>query len=314
MGTGVAMKAIRLAITEAHRLYGPLQEGNNASYIPALAEVSPQLFGIVAANAEGETAEVGDSQQVFAIESISKVFTLANVLDEIGAEELRSKIGSNPTGESFSSVQALLLHGGRPLNPFVNAGAIATVSLVAAPSPQGRWEKIAATMEAFAGRRLEVLEDIYRSESETNQHNRAIAWLMESAHAMYSDPMESTDVYTRQCSVGITCRDLALMGATLAARGVNPITKRRAVRAENVPKILAEMAMNGLYDNTGGWAYDVGLPGKSGVGGGLLAVVPGRIAIATFSPPLDRFGNSVRGQRAIRHVTEALRLNLLDPP
>ncbi|XXF75054.1 glutaminase A [Myxococcaceae bacterium GXIMD 01537] len=310
MGTPLTAASIRTATTEAHAAFRGLKEGQNASYIPALARVPSELFGLVVMTAEGETTEVGDSRTVFAIESVSKVFTLARVLDEVGAEVLRAKVGDNPTGEAFNSVHALVVHGGKPLNPFVNAGAIATVSLVPGTSAAERWEKIRATFNAFAGRELEVMEEIYRSEAGSNQHNRALAWLLDSAKCIYSDPMEATDVYTRQCSVGITAYDLAVMGATLAAGGVNPLTRQRAVKEAHVPRILAEMTMNGLYDDTGTWQYEVGLPGKSGVGGGILAVVPGKLAIASFSPPLDRFGNSVRGSRAARRLSEVLGLNL----
>ncbi|MCE9667420.1 glutaminase A [Myxococcus stipitatus] len=310
MDSAPTLDAIRTATIEAHRAFQDLREGQNASYIPVLARVKPERFGLVVMTPDGQLAEAGDTRSEFAVESISKVFTLARVLDELGARTLRQKVGDNPTGESFSSVHALVVHDGRPLNPFVNAGAIATVSLVPAASAAERWEKIHATMSAFAGRPLPVMEEVYRSEAATNQHNRALAWLLDSAHTLYSDPMEATDVYTRQCSVGITTHDLAVMGATLAAGGINPLTRQRAVKAAHVPRILAEMTMNGLYDNTGTWQYEVGLPAKSGVGGGLLAVVPGRLAIAAFSPPLDRFGNSVRAQHAIRRLSDELGLNL----
>jgi len=314
MATRPTPTAIRTATTEAHQRYQGLTEGANASYIPVLARVPPERFGVVVMTADGQSAESGDTRSEFAIESISKVFTLARALDELGAQTVLEKIGDNPTGESFSSVHALVIHQGKPLNPFVNAGALATVSLVPASSADQRWEKILQTMCAFAGRKLEVMDEVYRSEAATNQHNRALAWLLDSSHTLYGDPMEVTDVYTRQCSVGLTAYDLAVMGATLAAGGINPITGRRAVEADHVPRILAEMTMNGLYDNTGTWQYQVGLPAKSGVGGGIVAVVPGRLAIAAFSPPLDDFGNSVRAQHAIRHITNALGLNLFDPP
>ncbi|MBU8894852.1 glutaminase [Corallococcus sp. H22C18031201] len=310
MGTALTLTAIQAATTEAHRAFQGVTDGQNADYIPVLAKVDPSRFGIVVMLADGKAAEAGDTRSLFAIESISKVFTLARALDTVGADGVRQKIGDNPTGESFSSVHALVVHGGKPLNPFVNAGAIATVSLLAADSAAHRWEQILGTQRAFAGRDLEVMDEVYRSESATNQHNRALAWLLDSAHTLYSDPTEATDVYTRQCSVGITTWDLAVMGATLAAGGINPVTRQRAIRAEHVPRILAEMTMSGLYDNTGTWQYEVGLPGKSGVGGGILAVVPGRLAIATFSPPLDRFGNSVRGQLASRQLSAVLGLNL----
>lgn len=310
MGAPTTHATIRAATTEAHQRFLDLKEGQNASYIPVLARVPPERFGLVVVTADGQATEAGDTRFEFAIESISKVFTLARVLDEVGAEVLQKKVGDNPTGESFASVHALVVHDGKPLNPFVNAGAIATVSLIPADSAARRWEKIHETVCAFAGRKLEVMDEVYRSESATNQHNRALAWLLDSSHTLYSDPMEATDVYTRQCSVGLTTYDLAVMGATLAAGGINPLTRQRAVKAEHVPRILAEMTMSGLYDNTGTWQYEVGLPAKSGVGGGILAVVPGRLAIAAFSPPLDRFGNSVRSQRAIRHLSEVLDLNL----
>ena len=261
---------------------------------------------------DGTHAEVGDTDYAFAIESISKVFTLAHVLDDIGPQSLRSKIGCDPTGEPFNSVVALELHKGRPLNPFVNAGAMATVSLLKAQTAKEHWEKIHATYNAFAGHELAVNEEVYASEASSNQHNRGIAWLLQSYGYMHADPMQVCDVYTRQCSVAITCRDLVTMGATLANRGVNPVTQQRVVEAKNVAPILAEMTLNGLYDTTGDWYYKVGLPGKSGVGGGILAVVPGVCAIAAFAPPLDVAGNSVRGQLAAEHLSRTLNLSLLD--
>ena len=285
--------------------------GKNASYIPYLASVPSQLFGISIMFCDGTHAEVGDTDYEFAIESISKVFTLAHVLDEYSPQTLRSKIGCDPTGEPFNSVVALELHKGRPLNPFVNAGAMATVSLIKAENPQVRWEKIQATYNAFAGRALSVNEEVYKSEAASNQHNRGIAWLLQSYGYMYADPMEVCAVYTRQCSVSITCQDLVTMGVTLANGGVNPLTGKRVVEAKNVAPILSEMTLNGLYDTTGDWYYKVGLPGKSGVGGGILAVVPGVCAIAAFAPPLDVAGNSVRGQLAAEYLSRTLNLSLL---
>ena len=233
------------------------------------------------------------------------------MLDEYSPQTLRSKIGCDPTGEPFNSVVALELHKGRPLNPFVNAGAMATVSLIKAENPQVRWEKIQATYNAFAGRALSVNEEVYKSEAASNQHNRGIAWLLQSYGYMYADPMEVCAVYTRQCSVSITCQDLVTMGVTLANGGVNPLTGKRVVEAKNVAPILSEMTLNGLYDTTGDWYYKVGLPGKSGVGGGILAVVPGVCAIAAFAPPLDVAGNSVRGQLAAEYLSRTLNLSLL---
>ncbi|HCN62084.1 MAG TPA: glutaminase [Pseudomonas sp.] len=299
------------ALEEALKRFASNHHGKNASYIPYLASVPSQLFGISIMFCDGTHAEVGDTDYEFAIESISKVFTLAHVLDEYSPQTLRSKIGCDPTGEPFNSVVALELHKGRPLNPFVNAGAMATVSLIKAENPQVRWEKIQATYNAFAGRELSVNEEVYKSEAASNQHNRGIAWLLQSYGYMYADPMEVCAVYTRQCSVSITCQDLVTMGVTLANGGVNPLTGKRVVEAKNVAPILSEMTLNGLYDTTGDWYYKVGLPGKSGVGGGILAVVPGVCAIAAFAPPLDVAGNSVRGQLAAEYLSRTLNLSLL---
>lgn len=302
---------VKQALNEAHQQFANNHHGKNASYIPYLASVPSHLFGISIMFCDGSHAEVGNTDDAFAIESISKVFTLAQALDEIGPQKLRSKIGCDPTGEPFNSVIALELHKGRPLNPFVNAGAMATVSLLQADSAQARWDKIHAKYNAFAGRELTVNDEVYESEASTNQHNRGIAWLLQSYGYMHADPMEVCDVYTRQCSVSITCNDLVTMGVTLANGGVNPVTGKRAVEAKNVAPILAEMTMSGLYDTTGDWYYKVGLPGKSGVGGGILAVVPGICAIAAFAPPLDVAGNSVRGQLAAEHISRTLNLSLL---
>jgi glutaminase len=303
-------RAIQQAVEATQRKFAAVQDGKNADYIPVLAKVPSQLFGVSVVLIDGTALEGGDTQFAFAIESISKVFTLACVMEQIGPVALREKIGADPTGEPFNSVMAIELHQGKPLNPFVNAGAIATTSLVAASSAAERWNKVIGTMNAFAGHPLEVIDEVYRSEASTNSHNRGIAWLLQSYGYMHSDPMEATDVYTRQCSVAVTAHDLAVMGATLASGGLNPITKERVIQSAYVPKILAEMTMNGLYDSTGDWQYKVGLPGKSGVGGGILAVVPGKMGIGAFSPPLDVYGNSVRGQLAVQALSEGLGLNV----
>lgn len=302
---------VRQVLNEAHQRFAGNHHGKNASYIPYLASVPSHLFGISIVFCDGSQAQIGHSDYPFAIESISKVFTLAQAMEEVGPQALRSKIGCDPTGEPFNSVVALELHKGRPLNPFVNAGAMATVSLLKADTAEARWNKIQSIYNAFAGRELKVNEEVYESEANSNQHNRGIAWLLQSYGFMYAEPMEVCDVYTRQCSVEITCNDLAHMGAVLANGGAHPISGERVMKAEHIPQILAEMTMNGLYDTTGDWLYKVGLPGKSGVGGGILAVVPGVCAIAAFSPPLDAAGNSVRGQLAAEHISRTLNLSLL---
>ena len=260
--------------------------------------------------ADGRVFSAGDADYAFAIELISKVFTLALVMEDIGPAALRTKVGADPTGLPFNSVMALELHGGKPLSPLVNAGAISTASLVPGSTSEECWARILGAQRAFAGRDVVLSDEVNRSEQSTNFHNRAIAWLLYSAGTCYSDPMRAVDVYTRQCSTLVTAIDLATMGATLANGGLNPATGKRVIGAGNVPHILAEMMMEGLYTASGDWAYSVGLPGKSGVGGGLLAVVPGKLAIAAFSPPLDEAGNSVRGQVMVASVARKLGLNL----
>ena len=301
---------IETAVNAAHAACASLSGGKNADYIPFLASVPSHLFGLAVVTAEGEVITAGDAAYGFAIESISKVFTLALVMDLMGPEAVRTKIGANPTGLPFNSVMALELHGGRPLSPLVNAGAIATASLVPGAAADACWATILDTQSRFAGRPIAISDDVNHSEQTTNFHNRAIAWLLYSAGYCYSDPMRAVDVYTRQCSTLVTATDLATMGATLAHGGVNPVSKERVIKAANVPHILAQMTMEGLYNASGDWAYTVGLPGKSGVGGGILAVVPGVLAIAGFSPPLDPVGNSVRAQAGVAQIAKMLGFNL----
>ncbi len=305
--------AIRAALAEAHAKFKDDKEGVNASYIPALANVPSNLFGIAVVTAEGQVFEVGDTEYCFAIESISKVFSMALVMEELGAGAVHDKVGADPTGLPFNSVIAVELHKGNPLSPLVNAGAMSTVSLLPAATPAERWAKLLASYGRFAARTLDLIDEVYASEAATNFHNRGIAWLLYSYGTMYSEPMAACDVYTKQCSVAISAKDLATMGATLAAGGVNPISGQRVLSASNIPHILAEMTMEGLYDASGDWAFNVGLPGKSGVGGGILAVAPGVLAIAAFAPPLDPVGNSVKGALAVAHVANALNLNVYAP-
>ncbi|MDT7858339.1 glutaminase A [Rubrivirga sp. S365] len=301
---------LKAAVETAYEHAKPLGGGKNADYIPYLASVPSDLLGVAAVTREGEVHQAGDSQYAFAIESISKVPTLALVMEAIGPEKVRAQIGVDPTGLPFDSVMALELHRGKPVSPLVNAGAIATASLVPGANAEARWKAILDMQSRLAGRQIELSDEVNQSEQTTNFHNRAIAWLLYSAGSCYSDPMEAVDIYTRQCSTLVTAVDLATMGATLAAGGVNPTTGERVVSAEVVPHILAEMMMEGLYTGSGTFAYEVGLPGKSGVGGGVLAVSPGRLALSGFSPPLDGDGNSVRGLAALRSASVSLRLDL----
>ncbi|MCB6568217.1 glutaminase A [Eubacterium limosum] len=303
-------KKLEAVLKQAHSAAESDQSGANASYIPALAKVPSNLFGLTAVTADGTVIETGDSSYPFAIESISKVFSMALVMEAVGAQEMLKKVGADPTGLPFNSVMALELHRGKPLSPLVNAGAMATVSLLPAASADEKWQKILDGYSQFAGHRLEVMDAVYTSETATNSHNKGIAWLMSSYGTLYDDPDTTCDIYTRQCSIAITCKDLAVMGSTLANGGVNPITGKAVINPEFLPHIFAEMTMEGLYGASGDFAYTVGLPGKSGVGGGLLAVVPGHLALSAFSPRLDPIGNSVRGQKALRFISDALDLSL----
>src|ERR1700733_12148109 len=255
-------------VDEAHTRFASVTNGKNADYIPYLAGVPSSLFGIAMATRDGKVIEAGDTTYAFAIESIAKVFTLALVLNESGPDIVKQKLGTNATGMPFNSVMALELHKGNPLSPLVNAGAIATVSLVKADTADERWQRITDNMSNYANVKLPLNQDVYKSEAETNQHNRAIAYLLQSAGFMYSDPMEACDVYTKECSIAITPRNLAIMAGTLANGGVSPVSQKRLLEKSYVPKVLAEMAVAGLYDTSGSWQYDVGLPAKSGVGGG----------------------------------------------
>ncbi len=314
MSPAIAPAAVETAVADAHRDCVGVTDGKNASYIPYLASVDPSLFGVAVATVDGQVFEAGDSRFEFALESISKVFTMAVALEDLGAEEFHRRIGADPTGLPFNSVMALELNDDMPLTPLVNAGAMSATSAVQADDKEHRWRRILGAQSRFAGRQITLSDAVNTSEQTTNTHNRAIAWLLQCGGAMYSDPMEACEIYTRQCSTLVNTVDLAVMGATLAAGGVNPVTGDRVVSAVNVPHMLAEMTMEGLYTRSGDWAYTVGLPGKSGVGGGLIAVSPGKLAIAGFSPPLDSAGNSVRAQAAVGQIATALKLGLFRVP
>ncbi|MBL8226248.1 MAG: glutaminase A [Chromatiales bacterium] len=292
-------------VDSAHARYKDLKDGKNADYIPILTETPSDLFGVVIVTRDGKVYSAGDVDYAFSIQSVSKPFTAALVMTEQGPGVLRDKIGVEPTGLAFNSKLALAVYENSQ-NPLVNAGAIAAVSLVKASSEQERWKKVQQNLSDFAGRQLGVLEKVYDSEYSTAFGNRGIANLLFNWGRLYSDPEEALRVYTRQCSVGVTAKDLGLMGATLANGGVNPLTKRRVMPAEHVPELLAVMATAGFYDESGEWMYTAGLPAKTGVGGGIVAVVPGRFAIAAFSPRLNEAGNSVRSLNAIRDIAGEL--------
>ncbi|MFL5729905.1 MAG: glutaminase A [Cytophagaceae bacterium] len=302
---------INKAMKEAYSKFKDVKEGKNADYIPYLAKVDPNLYGISIVTVDGKIYEMGDTKFEFGIQSISKVFTLAMALEELGSTVIKDSIGVNATGLPFNSVTAIELEGKLPQNPFVNAGAMATVSILKPKNnQQEKWNKLDKYFDRFAGRDIKVIEDMYKSEAATNQHNEAIAVLLQSYNRLYDNPKVTLDVYTRQCSFGTTAKDLAVMAATLANNGMNPVTKDNIVDGKYVPEILSVMTTAGLYENTGAWMYTVGLPAKSGVGGGIITVVPGVMGIAVFSPPLDKAGNSVKAQKTIEYIAEKLGLNL----
>lgn len=304
---------IKNALENSFEKYKSLQGGENASYIPYLSNVNPNLCSFTVVTTDGTVYSIGDDDYAFAIESISKVCTLALAMEELGPSAIREKIGDSPTGMSFNSVIAMELHEDKPLSPLVNAGAMATTSIIEAKDKEERWQKILAFQRKLMSEKVALSPDVNTSEQTTNFHNRAMAYLLYSANNIFSDPMDACEVYTRQCSTLVTSKDLAYMAATFANDGIHPITKEQVVAKENVPHILAEMTMEGLYEESGDFAYTVGLPGKSGVGGGMIAVVPGKMGIAAFSPPLNSFGNSLRSIHMIRDFAKAMNLNIYNP-
>jgi glutaminase len=303
-------KQVQALVDESYRLFKSNDEGKNADYIPALAGTRRDLFGLCVVQTNGKIYAAGDTAVEFSIQSVSKPFVFALVLQAVGEDEARVKLGVNSTGLPFNSVMAIELNKDRTMNPMVNAGAIATTSLVPGRSAEAKWRFIQEGLSRFAGRQLSLDVDVYQSEAATNQRNQGIARLLESYGRIYFDPLEATDVYTRQCSLNVTVKDLAVMGATLADGGVNPLTQEQVINPAYCPRVLAVMATAGLYEYSGDWLYEIGLPGKSGVSGGIVTVSPGKGGLGTFSPPLDEAGNSVRGQLATRYLSQRLGLNL----
>lgn len=301
---------VRRVLQEAYERYRGVDDGAVADYIPALANASPDQFGICVAGVRGHIYALGDVDAQFSIQSVSKPFVFALVCQAIGHDLAREKLGVNSTGLPFDSVMAVELNDRRTMNPMVNAGAIATTSLVPGATADEKWQHIQEGLSRFAGRSLALDEAVYASESATNLRNQGIAHLLDGYGQLYCDPEHATDVYTRQCSLNVTVTDLAVMGATLADGGVNPVTGARVVDEKHCKHVLAVLATAGLYERTGDWLFDVGLPGKSGVSGGIVTISPGKGGLAVFSPPLDSAGNSVRGQLVTRYLSEAAGLNL----
>ena len=297
-------------VAASHERNRECSDGAVADYIPALAQADPKLFGVCVVEVDGGVHVAGDADVEFSIQSISKAFVYALVCEEFGHAAVADLVGVNNTGLAFNSVMAIELNNGHPMNPMVNAGALATTALMPGTTPDEQWAAIHSGMSAFAGRDLVLDEGVYISEAATNTRNSAIARLLESYGRMARDPLDVVDVYTRQCSLLVSARDLAIMGATLADGGVNPVTGKRVVAADVCRDTLAVLAANGLYERSGEWLFEIGLPGKSGVSGGLLTVSPGKAGIGAFSPRLDPAGNSVRGQQATAYLSRVLGLNI----
>ena len=289
------------------------RSGAVADYIPELAKVDPDHFGICIATTQGRVYEVGDTRQEFTIQSISKPFTYGMALEDCGREAVLEKIGVEPTGDAFNSI-SLESDTGRPLNPMINAGAIAASSLVAGHSPEDRLHRVLGTYSVYAGRQLSLDNEVYESERDTGHRNRAIGHMLRNFGIMEGDPEPDLDLYFKQCSIAVNCRDLSLMAATLANGGVNPVTAERALRTELVDSLLSVMSTCGMYDFAGEWVYSVGMPAKSGVGGGVIAVLPGQLGIGVFSPRLDPRGNSVRGVKVCMDLSRDFSLHFLRVP
>jgi glutaminase len=304
---------VQAAVREAYEKFRSDNNGKNADYIPYLAQVDSKLFGIAVVTTDNQVYELGDVKYSFSIQSISKVYTLALAMEELGQDKVFQRIGSEPTGRAFNSVEAVVDMPTHTGNPLVNAGAIATTSLISGANEDEKWNKILDFYSKVAGEKLTLIDEVYKSEAATNAGNKALSMLLAKYERIYADPFESVDIYTKQCSVGVNATQLARMGAVLADNGKNPATGEQVIKAEDVPYILSTMAMAGLYDSSGAWAWHVGLPAKSGVGGGIVAIVPGKGAIAVFAPRLDDAGNSVKAQKVIEYVSDKLNYNLFSP-
>ena len=281
-------KQLNDVVNEAYEKIKGDDGGNNADYIPFLAKVPSKLFGISVCLPDGEIVEAGDTDYVFGIESVSKVPTAILAMQQYGADTILQKIGADATGLPFNSIMAILLENDHPSTPLVNAGAITACSMVKpVGNSDGKWKSITDFLAGLCGSPLVLQDELYKSESATNFNNRSIAWLLKNYNRIYDDPDMSLDIYTRQCSMGVTARQLSICGGTIANRGVNPVTKKKVFDAELTSKIVAMIASVGFYEHTGDWIFTSGIPAKTGVGGGIVGVLPGVMGIAAFSPKLD---------------------------
>lgn len=307
----ISASEIRDAVNKSYEFVKTNDGGKNADYIPYLANVPSGLFGVSVCLPDGEVIEVGDTNYTFGIESVSKVPTAILAMQQNGAQQVLSKIGSDATGLPFNSIMAILLESDHPSTPLVNSGAISACSMV---KPIGdsakKWHEIITFFEKMCAMKLDVIEELYKSESDTNFNNRSIAWLLKNYGRIYDDPDMSLDIYTRQCSIGVTARGLSVAAATIANQGVNPVTKAHVFDKELAPKIVSMITTVGFYEHTGDWLFESGIPAKTGVGGGVMGVMPGMFGIAAFAPPIDEAGNSVKAQMVIKMIMDKLDVNI----
>lgn len=314
MKNNLDSSVIHKVMLEAYEKFKDNTEGKNADYIPYLANIDKDLFGIVVVLPDGEVIEVGSTNYAFGIESVSKVPTALLAMSQYSPQEILEKIGADATGLPFNSIMAILLENNHPSTPLVNAGAISACSLI---KPLGnsdeKWKCITKFFSELCGSDLVLIDELYRSETETNFTNKAISWLLKSYERIYDDPNMALDIYTRQCSLGITARQLAICGATIANGGVNPVTEKRVFPTDYTSKIVAMIVAVGFYENTGQWMYSSGVPAKTGVGGGIMGIVPGVMSISAFAPPLDGAGNSVKAQLSIKYIANKLGINIFAP-
>lgn len=308
-----AAVGIEAELREVHTRFASNTEGKNADYIPQLAKVDSKLFGIVIVTVDGKVHEFGDTEARFTIQSVAKPFVYSLALEDRGTEEMTKKVGVEPTGLPFNSILATEIRASKLQNPLVNAGAIATASLIKGKDPEEKYRRVHERIEAFAGSKLEIDKSVYESEMATNKKNLSLANLLLNDGLLYGEVEDAVERYTRAGCISIHARDLAIMGATLANAGVNPVTKKRVMTPGHVTDVLSVMAMAGLYDYSGEWMFRVGLPAKSGVGGGIVGILPGTGGIAAFSPRLDPHGHSVWGVRAFEELSKRFDLHLFDP-
>jgi len=313
MDKTISIARVRQAARDAYDAAKNLSGGANANYIPYLANIDSDLFGLSVTLVDGTSISIGDTSYKFGIESVSKVPTAILAMIQHSPEGVLEKIGADATGLPFNSIFAILLENDHPSTPLVNAGAISACSMI---EPKGdsdaKWKAITDNIAALCGSAPELIDELYKSESSTNFNNRAIAWLLKNYSRIYDDVDMSLDLYTRQCSLGITSDQLAVMAATIANGGLNPLTKTRVFDPEIAPKITTLIATVGFYQNTGDWLYTSGIPAKSGVCGGVLGVLPGVLGIAAFAPPLDGAGNSVKAQAAVKAFMQSLGLGIMN--